>query len=720
MTDKIEDGAVYAFAQRALACGISVIPIDSDGSKTSTLSSWGTYIDERATADALRFWFERWPSRGVAVVCGAISGNLECLDFDDRTAFVEWRELVIRAGYDELLAHIEGGYLEHSPRGVHILYRCEEIAGATKLAFASKKAIIETRGEGNYVITAPSCGPVHETGRPYELIKGTIESVRTISAEDRRALHDIARVMDESGHERATVHESKSAPATDAGRPGDDWARHHTWSDILEPHGWTRLHTQGDVTFWRRPGKTRGISATTNYAGAGYLHIFTTSTEFEAGRSYGKFGAFALLEHSSDFKAAAMELRSGGYGEPSTSGVDLSGLQSPQSVRQKPVEPTTMLSSGGTFNELHHALTDQVPKARYLLRDTRSDHGGGSIELGTVTMIAAEGGAGKTSLLLQLAMAVGHGGSWMDNYECDAPQDVMCLFAEEDMRRLRERLGATADLLNLSHNDRAHFHDRVFLWSGADHPSPSLFAVDNRTVKPTAFFRELVDLVAVRKPKLLIIDPLASFASVTETDAESAAQAMGFLRGLAKEHNVALYLAHHTRKPAAGVPVTQHDARGSSAITNACREQHGLTKAEDGSGCTFEVTKFNNGRWGPSTQLPLVFDELHGFMPRPRMSHEVLETEMAKAENAARKAERADALQVAKHEAGMAKARERILAEIERAPGRTTSVIKACVPGTQSIVRAAVSELKSNGEIDVVSGPRGSEFLHPKGSQTAP
>jgi putative DNA primase/helicase len=80
--------------------------------------------------------------------------------------------------------------------------------------------------------------------------------------------------------------------------------------------GWTKLFTHGDETFWRRPGKSIGHSATTNYKGSGLLYVFSSSCEFEPFQSYSKFGAYARLECGGDFKAAAKALAAGGYGEP--------------------------------------------------------------------------------------------------------------------------------------------------------------------------------------------------------------------------------------------------------------------------------------------------------------------------------------------------------------------------------------------------------------------
>src|SRR5262249_37002588 len=86
--------------------------------------------------------------------------------------------------------------------------------------------------------------------------------------------------------------------------------------------------TRGEVVYWKRPGKdTRGYSATTGYCkgkdGTDLLAVFSTNAHpFEGPNGsrpctcYGRFAAFALLNHDGDFKAAARELARQGYGTP--------------------------------------------------------------------------------------------------------------------------------------------------------------------------------------------------------------------------------------------------------------------------------------------------------------------------------------------------------------------------------------------------------------------
>ena len=96
---------------------------------------------------------------------GAVSGNAECLDFDDAETFQRFKSLVHDAELDDLVQRIEAGYSETSPsEGIHYLYRCAEISGNTKLACRPKrpeeqgdpddtiKTLIETRGEGGYIV----------------------------------------------------------------------------------------------------------------------------------------------------------------------------------------------------------------------------------------------------------------------------------------------------------------------------------------------------------------------------------------------------------------------------------------------------------------------------------------------------------------------------------------------------------------------------------------
>lgn len=126
-----------------------------------------------------------------------------------------------------------------------------------------------------------------------------------------------------AGALEATTPPQPPAPAlrpagTSAGgvSPGDDYEAQTDWTQILVPAGWALVGQRGDTRYWRRPGKTGGVSATTGRSGdRDRLFVFTTSTCFDAWSPYTKFGAYALLEHAGDHKAAAQALKAAGFGQ---------------------------------------------------------------------------------------------------------------------------------------------------------------------------------------------------------------------------------------------------------------------------------------------------------------------------------------------------------------------------------------------------------------------
>jgi len=87
-------------------------------------------------------------------------------------------------------------YFEMTPRGVHLFWRCETIAGNQRpAADAAGKVRIETRGEGGYVVVAPSYGDVHPTGTPY-ISTGEAAAIVTLTADERDTLLSVARSLD--------------------------------------------------------------------------------------------------------------------------------------------------------------------------------------------------------------------------------------------------------------------------------------------------------------------------------------------------------------------------------------------------------------------------------------------------------------------------------------------------------------------------------------------
>lgn len=314
-------------ALRAHAAGLCVLPPREDGSK-APIGEWKQFEGRRPTEDEIRRWYS--PHRnGLGFVCGQISGGLELFEFEGRAVeaglHAQFTEACEAAGLGDLLDRIATGYMESTPSGgVHLLYRCavtktEKLArrpGAAVEGRPTIEVLIETKGEGGYVIVAPTAGPVHPTGMEWALIHGGVDRIVSIEPHEREALHSVARSFDEMP--RPVAHEEHIrhvVPDVAEDKPGDAYNRQARWVDILEPHGWRRVFQRGKTVHWCRPGKDAGTSATTGHGDGDYLYVFSSSTMFDSEHAYSKFAAYAILNHGGDYSAAARALVTEGYGE---------------------------------------------------------------------------------------------------------------------------------------------------------------------------------------------------------------------------------------------------------------------------------------------------------------------------------------------------------------------------------------------------------------------
>jgi putative DNA primase/helicase len=318
---QVDTSKVASTALEALRNNISIIPIAADGSKRPAFA-WKPFQSERAKPDQARRWFTSGAAYGVAAIGGKISKDLEFLDFDNQDYFQKFKDACRASDLAFLLNKVEKGYCEATPNGFHLAWHCPDgVEGNQKLAQimvdGKPKSVIETRGEGGYAIIAPSNGKVHPSGKAYRLINGSIATIETITAQERSDLLYMARCFNEVWQPEKDLNSFfETENANQGGRPGDDFNQRATWESILEPNGWKAVRRYGNGKIdWRRPGKTEGISATTNYAGSGLFYVFSSSTIFDQERGYSKFSTYAILNHQGDFSAAAKELVKIGYGE---------------------------------------------------------------------------------------------------------------------------------------------------------------------------------------------------------------------------------------------------------------------------------------------------------------------------------------------------------------------------------------------------------------------
>lgn len=300
------------------------------------LIAWKPYQKTLPSETELRKWFA--DSTPVCIVAGAVSGNLEMLDFDQQgELFDKWASLV-RSEAPILLDRL---VIERSQnQGRHVCYRCSTaIPNNQKLAerriacdtaediviggktftparvgqsYAVTVTLIETRGEGGIFLCAPTRG--------YVLEQGSFTDLPTISESERNILIEAAQVLNEAVTEFVCQHTTTRT----VGRPGDDFNVRGDIKPILERDGWKAVWKDGEREYLRRPGKESGWSATLSSRG---LYVFSTNAApFEDLKGYSPFAVYTLLEHSGNFSAAASALRAEGFGTDDSLNVDLSSI----------------------------------------------------------------------------------------------------------------------------------------------------------------------------------------------------------------------------------------------------------------------------------------------------------------------------------------------------------------------------------------------------------
>jgi hypothetical protein len=318
-----------ASAKNYLSQGLSVIPIRLDGSKEPAIA-WKPYQTQLASQSLVEKWFGQETS-GIGVVTGEISGNLTIIDFDEdaEVAFSKFWEIV--SGNHKSIA--DRVMVVRTPRpGYHVWFRqSKSVGGSRVLAYSSPQAIedqstdskmskllpkvmIETRGEGAYVIAPGSPLDVHPIQQPYEIKHGEPSSLSPLFVDECKMLFEICRNLGQWKPQH--VQRELGVKYVGPPRPGDVFNRHADVKKLLLEAGWSASHeSSGDVTYMRRPGKTTpGSSATLGHLrddeGRPLLYVFSSNAfPFEPKQCYDAFAVLALTRHDGDFSEAAASVR---------------------------------------------------------------------------------------------------------------------------------------------------------------------------------------------------------------------------------------------------------------------------------------------------------------------------------------------------------------------------------------------------------------------------
>ena len=510
-----------------LKAGLSCLPA-ARAKKHPSIGSWKTWAGRLPTEIEVEAWFAN-SQDGICVVAGAVSGNLECMDFDNHGELFEaWMQNVDTA----LLAKL---VIEQSPSGgYHVLYRStSQVEGNLKLARGVRDGrlttLIETRGEGGLFLCCPTDG--------YVLQQGEFAHIPTIEPIEREALLNAARSLDECPAAVAPPAPSGANVGQPGGflaRPGDDFAERGDIRPYLTAAGWQFLgnHPDGNE-LWRRPGKSSGGHSAT-FDGHVFYVFSSNAAPFESERGYNLFQVYTLLEHRGDFTAAAAAVLDKGYGkrDESAPSVDFTAFNallanggvSPGrgagSVQTQPSAPV-----GPRFLTIGQLIAG-FPKLRPVLIH-------GFLRLGETMNIIAPPKTGKSWLVTDLALSVATGTEWF-GFPCEQGR---VLIIDNELHK-----ETSADRIPKIVKARGQEMARV----------SDLICVENQRgcLKTVEDIGNHVEEYREAGFKLIIIDAFyrAMPRGVDENDNGAIADVYNLLDRFAEQIGCAFVLIHHTSK----------------------------------------------------------------------------------------------------------------------------------------------------------------------------
>jgi RecA-family ATPase len=226
------------------------------------------------------------------------------------------------------------------------------------------------------------------------------------------------------------------------------------------------------------------------------------------------------------------------------------------------------------------------------------------IPAGDVTILSGDGGGGKTTVALQLAVSVANKlGDWLGT-TCEAGP-VLFFSAEEPEDEIRRRVDRIARNRGLDPDkmESLHLHFAkpagCILGNGAP----------NHPIVPTEVFKSLKATAKKIQPALLIIDSNAATLGGNYVDRVHARTFVSMFKEIAQEIGCAVLLLNH---PSAAGLTNGTGRAGNMDWQNAVRAFLYLRKIDNDDGSTGRELEIMKSNYGPTGQkTPLQWDGGH-------------------------------------------------------------------------------------------------------------
>lgn len=381
----------------------------------------------------------------------------------------------------------------------------------------------------HYQFSLAEGSPVDLSRQP---LAGGIQRLReaAVAAEAQRVTDRAARMLKKA-----------LRPAMGVLSPIERFNMEHPLEDLLEKYGYEQKHS-GSCD-WRSPLQTSGSFATKVYLesdGESWSSLSGSDADAELGRAAEKggcfgdaFDLFVHFEHDGDRTAALA------------------------AISNEPVRPTNV--DGIVAQPYRPRNPATIPPRRWIIDRLLLG--------GTVTVLTAPGGSGKTTFTIGLALSIATGRSILGMAVCE-PGNVWVWNLEDDLDELERSIGAARQHHSI---EDGKIVGKLSVNSALD-GSELCTATEGRdgmTLLETVFDKISAEIKA-KGVTVLIIDPFVSSHAVEENSNTKIDKIAKAWARVARATGCAIILVHHTSKAGAG-EVSSASARGASALTSAAR-----------------------------------------------------------------------------------------------------------------------------------------------------
>ncbi len=501
---------MLAHALAYARAGVAVFPANSRTKRPRV--EGGFYA---ATTDEARIeeWWGRWPDAAIAAATGRASGffvvDLDVKDGVDGAAnFVELEAEHGEPIRRDVMQKTGGGGLQ-----VFLAMPPDDLGFRVKSTASELASGVDIRGDGGYVLLPPSG---HPSGGRYTWLGEPLTKREGDLPEAPAWLLELVR--------RQPRDKKDQTPLYDWDHETDILLAVH----YLENEAPEAVEGQGgNLTTYRVAAelKDRGISEDMA------LELMDKSYNPRCAPQWDLDELRVVISHAYEYATEHQP------GTKSVQCFDVLTAEESAKIDDQfgpPAAQSLYVSFPTPWSELSE---DDPPPRRYIFK------GPGALPRGVVGFLAGQGGCGKSTLALSLAMSVAASGrDFTDGlFHVAAKGPVLCVFAEDDepeVHRRANRIQRRAGV-SLSREEKRNLH---LLCAGEADPR-IIARTRSGGLEPRPGLTHLKRLVRELRPILVILDSLSVLCPGAEVDNEGAAQVMTLLRQLVSAGDEATILA---------------------------------------------------------------------------------------------------------------------------------------------------------------------------------